>query len=677
MTLGTHLKDQIPSILNYVGDGIQSLMQFRSFIKDRASIERDYAQKLENLSKKYKGNVNNKKSATANELNDEWDWEDNSSTTSAAWCNMVNHTALVSKTRFKLVDDLNNIVVDSLRGVATRKEDARKKHASFYQKLKNERDKTYAEKDKAKQLYDDACAEIENLKMKLSKSTGDQDKIQRQLDNAIIDRDNKKNLYLLAIEVANAERTKYFEEDLPMLADHLEELDQSRVMALKYILRRSVEIDSGHLKTIQKYDDDMLTCIEKIDHASDTAVFIRASLEAPDMSEKSANVMFKFLPWNGGVNAAETIIDRDGTLVSNDLAVIYLNNKLIKDRKSLDSIADDLSQRSTEMHKMESLLKSAGYKISLEYDKSKERVMEVMRDITLLSTQKVRIKSEVDLIIKTIGDEGLRAKNHDFKTSSFTIPTTCDYCNSTMWGISNKGFTCKSCGFNCHAKCEMKVAPNCSKKKGQINPQPIITTSSHSSFHSERKSQPDIHNDSSRSISLHSEAAYSSQTPISGIQKQQAKAIYTYDAQREDELTIEEGETVDILEADDGSGWVKAQVGNEIGLVPANYVKINDGTEPLEHSANQAEYSQPVPDEPVGVTPLDNTGFMADYSTSPSTPQYETVIALYDFEAVNAEELNIRQGDRITVINKDNSGWWEGSVNGHTGIFPANYVGPE
>lgn len=65
-------------------------------------------------------------------------------------------------------------------------------HASFYQKLKNERDKTFFEKDKAKQLYDDACAEIESLKSKLNKSSGDHEKIQRQLDAAYIECDNKK-----------------------------------------------------------------------------------------------------------------------------------------------------------------------------------------------------------------------------------------------------------------------------------------------------------------------------------------------------------------------------------------------------------------------------------------------------------------------------------------------------
>ncbi|KAI8081130.1 hypothetical protein BDF21DRAFT_339095 [Thamnidium elegans] len=572
MTFGSDLKDQIPSILTYVGDGIHSLTQFRSFIKDKSSIEREYAQKLDNLTRKYKSNTNKRNVSTPGDTQqDEWDWEDSSSTTSSAWCQLLNQTSLVAKSRLKLVDDLNNMVVDSLRGAAVRKDDAKKK-------------------DKAKQLYDESCIEIENLKAKLNK-TGDQDKVQRQLENALLDCDNKKNLYLLSIGVANAERSKYFEEDIPILAD-----------------------------VIQKCHDDSLVSIESLDPEVDAGVFIRSALGNMDPTERAANVQFTFLPWNGGVHAAETIIDRDDSLVANEAAVIFLNNKLMKDRKQLDVLADDLSKKSTELNKIESL-----------------KLMELIRDITLLSTQKVRTKSEVDLIIRNIGDDGLRAQSHDFKSSSFTIPTSCDYCKGTMWGISNKGFTCKSCGFNCHAKCEMKVAPNCSKVKGQINPQPTISSSaSILSVPGTRSARKPSINEQPRSIPASAASTApttpnNTYTPPSAVEGAELRSVYSYEAQNADELSIAEGDLLHIVEHDDGSGWIKAQLGNKIGLIPANYVEyLDDGR--------------------------------------------STVVALYDFEAVNVEELNIKQGDMIIVTNKDDSGWWEGTLNGQSGIFPANYV---
>ncbi|KAI9357879.1 hypothetical protein BD770DRAFT_420032 [Pilaira anomala] len=651
MTFGADLKDQIPSILTYVGDGIQSLTQFRNFIKDKSSIEREYAQKLENLTKKYKSSKKNVATTPGiDSQQDDWDWEDSSSTTSIAWCQLLNQTSLVAKSRLKLVDDLNNMVVDSLRGVASRKEDARKK-------------------DKAKQLYDESCVEIENLKAKLNKS-GDQDKVQRQLENAILDCDNKKNLYLLSIGVANAERSKYFEEDVPILADHLQDLDANRILALKSILKHYIDLETNLLTTVQKCHDDTLVSIESLDPEIDAGVFIRSALGNSDATERAANVQFTFMPWNGGANAAETIIDRDDNLVANDAAVIFLNNKLMKDRKQLDILGDDLSKKSTELNKIESL-----------------KLMELIRDITLLSTQKVRTKSEVDLIIKNIGDDGLRAQNHDFKSSSFTIPTSCDYCKGTMWGISNKGFTCRACGFNCHAKCEMKVAPNCSKVKGQINPQPSISSSNVSiltapSIRSVRK--PSF-NESTRTMSTGAvsiaptTSSYTnySPPPTTTITQQQApissttaelRSIYNYEAQNADELSITEGDLLHIVEQDDGTGWIKAQLGNRIGLIPANYVEY------LEDTRSMEENTPMTPSPPAPAAAVAPPQAPAPPAPAPPSVVPEMVVALYDFEAVNAEELNIRQGDTIVVTKKDDSGWWEGTLNGQSGIFPANYV---
>lgn len=45
---------------------------------------------------------------------------------------------------------------------------------------------------------------------------------------------------------------------------------------------------------------------------------------------------------------------------------------MIKDRKQLDTLADDLSKRSTELNKLESTVKSIENTASPDYDKSKE-----------------------------------------------------------------------------------------------------------------------------------------------------------------------------------------------------------------------------------------------------------------------------------------------------------------
>ena len=52
------------------------------------------------------------------------------------------------------------------------------------------------------------------------------------------------------------------------------------------------------------------------------------------------------------------------------------------------------------------------------------------------------------------------------------------------------------------------------------------------------------------------------------------------------------------------------------------------------------------------------------------------VIAMYPLEAEEEGELSFNEGDRIEVIRKDPSGWWEGKLNGVVGLFPENYTQP-
>lgn len=52
------------------------------------------------------------------------------------------------------------------------------------------------------------------------------------------------------------------------------------------------------------------------------------------------------------------------------------------------------------------------------------------------------------------------------------------------------------------------------------------------------------------------------------------------------------------------------------------------------------------------------------------------VIAIYDYTANRDDELSFQENSVIYVVKKNDDGWYEGVMEGITGLFPGNYVEP-
>ena len=59
---------------------------------------------------------------------------------------------------------------------------------------------------------------------------------------------------------------------------------------------------------------------------------------------------------------------------------------------------------------------------------------------------------------------------------------------------------------------------------------------------------------------------------------------------------------------------------------------------------------------------------------APRKPRGVYARVLYDFAGEDADELPLREGQKVRVTRQHESGWWTGEINGRVGMFPANYV---
>lgn len=55
---------------------------------------------------------------------------------------------------------------------------------------------------------------------------------------------------------------------------------------------------------------------------------------------------------------------------------------------------------------------------------------------------------------------------HDFKVTSFTSPTFCEYCSGFIWGLTRQGVRCSKCKATAHSSCAVSPSTNCQNDRG-------------------------------------------------------------------------------------------------------------------------------------------------------------------------------------------------------------------
>ncbi len=79
----------------------------------------------------------------------------------------------------------------------------------------------------------------------------------------------------------------------------------------------------------------------------------------------------------------------------------------------------------------------------------------------------------------------------------------------------------------------------------------------------------------------------------------------------------------------------------------------------------------------------DDTDYSSATMTAPLSPRSLSTLAaqsvvqcraVYPYAAAEPSDLSFPEGAIITILHKDESGWWRGMYNDAEGLFPANYV---
>ncbi|KAJ6659621.1 hypothetical protein lerEdw1_018590, partial [Lerista edwardsae] len=202
-------------------------------------------------------------------------------------------------------------------------------------------------------------------------------------------------------------------------------------------------------------------------------------------------------------------------------------------------------------------------------------------------------------------------------------------------------------------------------------------------------------------------------TPLCG---EEYIALYPYTSSESGDLTFTEGEEI-LVTQKDGEWWT-GSIGDRTGIFPSNYVQPKDndssattcktGTNKkpeiaqvtTAYTASGAEQLSVAPGQLILILKKNSSGWWQgelqargkkrqkgwfpathvkllgpsnERTTRASLPVCQ-VIAMYDYTANNEDELSFSKGQLINVLNKEDVDWWQGEINGTSGLFPSNYV---
>lgn len=638
---GTSLPDQVERISALFNSHLVLLDDVRDLYTQRVALERDYAAKLQALTKKAADKK--AKTETALVVGDDptkaWDERTmRQSTLNTAYDAMIGSLTNAAQDHVNIADAVSSQVIDVLKGLERKNEESMKKEVAFYQKLVADRDRTYNDRIKNKNKYDEECGEVDVHRQKQGRAQDDRhaERAARQADQQRIDMLNSKNIYLISTNVANKAKAKFYEEDLPSLENVFQALLTRLVQRFSKIMLHSQALESAHLDTLKSRVLAVETAFSAVNTDQDQQLFIDHNIRP-----FSAPPDFKFEPCTNYYDTDEMSVEEQPK--------IFLQNKLARSRGKLSEVDAVVDAKRREAEKLKNLVSAYTAEHSLgNIDDISDNYLEAYHQFIFFSTSQTILKAEVDTIIAAVGNDTGAQQPHTFKSSSFSIPTQCGYCKASIWGLSKQGKTCKACGLSVHAKCELKVPADCAGSKGvrqsTVSRSPT-SASSHSSTSSRSSSLRVPPPQATPSSFVRTEEAYEEEYPT-------ARVVFDFTPTSEFELAVHENTLVKVVEPDDGSGWVKVADGSgKSGLVPASYIE----------SAEE------------------------DVAT-PSAQHYGSgtyVRALYDYQAGGADELNLADGEMIELSSGPSGGknygdgWWEGfDAKGHKGIFPSNYVEP-
>lgn len=598
LSIGNDLKDQFKPTHKWINNGISWLLDLESFYKERATIEQEYAAKLKDLSKRHF--AKKAKHSSSLSVGDEPQITPGSleSASVVLWNEVLTQTENIANTRDKLADEFTLNIASNIVQLQSKCLNISKHIEIIHDFLQTEKTKVEDDVSKSKKHYDSLCQHTESARVKTEKSSSE--KYQERLKEREVEMNIGKNAYLICISQANRLKDKYYFQDLPEILDYYQDLNETRTSILNKILKNASIIERNSNDKVKDLLHDVDAVIDQNNPKLDVAMYIKHN----SRSWKEPND-FVFEPcsfWHD-----------DESLVTKEPELTDLKRRLNQTISKYNIGKENTFSAKQKLEEMAQDRSSSEDKDSLRFDLRLDDVLTLLHKFMQEDSERVKLEVEIEIIQNFAGDQDMSYyEEAKPKKSRFGL-------------FKHKKRQSTDQGSDGHS---------------------LYTVTSNVTTHS------------GGLFSLRRNKTATSNAEGSAASDSVATANYPYDADGEDEITVRPGESYDVVEADDGSGWTTLRNSSGLqGLAPTSYLTITAGS---------AGSNEPLTPKKKGPAVAPKRG----------AKRVEYVEALYDYVADEDNELSIRAGDKIVLVqaDTDGSGWTEGELDGQKGLFPTAYV---
>uniref|UniRef100_A0A7N6BMD9 SH3 domain-containing protein n=1 Tax=Anabas testudineus TaxID=64144 RepID=A0A7N6BMD9_ANATE len=151
-------------------------------------------------------------------------------------------------------------------------------------------------------------------------------------------------------------------------------------------------------------------------------------------------------------------------------------------------------------------------------------------------------------------------------------------------------------------------------------------------------------------------------------------------------MTLRQGDIIKNVRYIDEDGWMEGDLNGKRGLFPDNFVKETKN-EPKEESSQTSQTSQPSQRrerssgknvanlvQRMSTIGFPTGGFQPQPPAAAKKPKKRLCKVLFDYQPQNEDELELKVGDILDITEEVEEGWWSGTMNGKSGLFPSNFV---